>query len=207
MEFIKPLLPNIVTGFTIGSTLGGCFLFYKFYEDYKRKVMYQKLQEQMKNITKSASLAFFIYLMIRGKVSKIFVKTIVSQYLGNHENINEINIAIDQISEIYPPNTHFDLGLSPTFIHPTVIPGPTSPFYNPDNWAEATQSAEKKTKATGLNFTSKKVKKQTKKPNPLNPCEDNSSDDDTCHCPASYSTDSLDSCHTSEFSKNIKVNI
>lgn len=179
MDFISPLLPNIVTGLSIGlsfgSTIGGCFLLYKFYEDYKRKIMYQKFQEQLKNITRSATFGFLIYLMIRGKVSKTFLKTLVSQYLGDHENTNVINAAIDQISDIFS-QPHLNFGSDPAFVAPIVAPGLGSPFYNP----EFDESAKTMKKATGLNFTSntdKKVKKEPKKPTKCNNVYWDSSDE------------------------------
>ena len=216
MEFISPLLPNIATGlsigFSIGSTLGGCFLFYKLYEDYKKKVMYQQFQEKFKKITLSFSLCGIIYLMIRGKISKTIVKTLISQYFSNHENINEINLAIDHLSELFTPQSQNNFGYE-HIIYPIVTPGPTSPFYNTDPYfAEPVKvhKTAKPKKATGLNFTSKKTKKETKPPkNCSSKYWKYSSDDnsDISCCTASPDTSDCDTEYGESYSNDIKVNI
>ena len=160
MNNLTTYFPNLITGASFGFSIGACFLVYKFYEDYKRQLVYKKIQEKFVEIGKAIGLSYALFLMIKKKLPKEVVKTIITQYYKNHPHQNEILILIDTINDnnlFSPP---------PLFAHELqspIIPGPGSPFYNPklhDPELELYHNHIKpvQVKATGLNFTSKKNK-------------------------------------------------
>lgn len=190
MNHLLSCLPNIVTGVSLGFSLGSCFFLYKFYEDYKKQLMYKALTQKGIEVGKAVGLSYALYLMFRGKLSKEIVKLIITKYYEDHPNKNEILILIDTLAT----NTGNIFG-NPLFggaqVFPYVdpiVPGPGSPFYN--HVYDNMNPKDEPVKATGLNFTTKKnklskVSKKVKKSgknndNDLTDSESSSSDDLCC---------------------------